>query len=51
MTRYQAQKHNLSKLLNDDTIDLKDTENDIMISHGYSKVFDSGVSRWVFTDR
>lgn len=51
VTRYQAQKRNLSKLLNDDTIDLKDTEDDIMISHGYSKVFDSGVSRWVFTDR
>lgn len=49
-TRYQCQKQNLRKLFNDDTIDIDNlTEAEIMISHGYVQVFDSGVIRWEYS--
>ncbi len=44
--RINAQKKNIRKFLNDDTIDLSQTEVQIMESHGYVKVYDSGVITW-----
>lgn len=44
--RINAQKRHIKKFLNDDNIDLSQTENEIMSSHGYLKVFDSGTVRW-----
>lgn len=47
--RMHAQKQNIRRFLNDDTIDLTKTENDIMISHGYVKVCDSGNKVWIWS--
>ena len=44
--RYNAQKQNIKQFLHDDTIDLSDTEVNIMSSHGYVQVFDSGTITW-----
>lgn len=44
--RINAQKHNLKKFLNDDTVDLSQSEVEIMSSHGYVQVFDSGTILW-----
>ena len=44
--RVNAQKHNLKKFLADDTIDLSQTEKQLMESHGYLQVFDSGTITW-----
>lgn len=44
--RVNAQKANIKKFLNDPNIDLSMSENDIMMSHGYVKVYDSGTIRW-----
>lgn len=44
--RINAQKHNIRRFLHDDSIDLLDTEDNIMINHGYVKVYDSGAVRW-----
>ena len=44
--RVNAQKHNLKKFLNDDSIDLSQTEAEIMISHNFVQVFDSGTITW-----
>lgn len=46
--RVSCQKQNLKKLLNDDSIDLSQTEKTIMESHGFVKVYDSGVIKWVW---
>lgn len=45
--RVSCQKKNLRQLLNDPEIDIENqTEKQIMESHGYAQVFDSGVIRW-----
>ena len=45
-TRYNAQKQNIKKFLHDDSIDLSKSEREIMESHGFVRVFDSGVDVW-----
>lgn len=47
--RMNSQKQNICKFLNDDKIDLSQTENDIMVSHGYVKVYDSGSKVWMWS--
>ena len=44
--RVNTQKNKLKKFLHDDTIDLSNTEKQIMISHGFIQVFDSGKILW-----
>lgn len=45
--RVSCQKRNLQKLFNDTRIDVDNqTERQIMESHGYAQVFDSGTIRW-----
>lgn len=46
--RVNAQKRNISKFLNDTNIDITKSENDIMIEHGYVKVYDSGTIKWIY---
>lgn len=51
LNRLQCQKSRLSKLLHDDSIDIHtQTEDQIMESHGYVKVYNSGLIRWVYTN-
>lgn len=47
-SRNNAQKHNIRRFLNDDSIDLNSTEVEIMKSHGYAQVFDSGTILWIW---
>ena len=47
--RINAQKHNLKKFLKDDNIDLTQTEREIMESHGFVRVYDSGTITWQWT--
>ena len=48
-TRVSCQKLNLPKLLNDPTIDIKNqTEKEIMESHGYARVYNSGLIKWIY---
>lgn len=47
--RMNSQKQNICKFLKDNNIDLNQTENDIMISHGYVKVYDSGSKVWMWS--
>lgn len=47
LNRVSCQKSKLKQLFSDETIDLHDTENNIMINHGYVKVYDSGVHCWI----
>lgn len=50
--RTVCQKKNLRKLFNDDSIDIDNqTERQIMESHGYARVYDSGVIRWEYTKK
>lgn len=44
--RYNAQKQNIREFLQDDSIDLSQTEREIMSSHGFVQVFDSGTITW-----
>lgn len=44
--RINAQKRNLKKFLKDDALDLTKTEKEIMESHGYVQVYDSGTITW-----
>lgn len=46
--RVACQKHNLSRLLGDSALDLTMTEKEIMESHKYARVYDSGVIKWVY---
>lgn len=46
--RMHAQKQNIQKFLRCDDIDLTCTEDEIMISHGFVKVYDSGNLVWVW---
>lgn len=45
-SRVNAQKHNIVKFLKDDTLDLSKSEREIMVEHGYVRVFDSGTITW-----
>lgn len=44
--RYNTQKHNLSKFLQDESIDMSLTEKQIMEDHGFLQVFDCGTILW-----
>lgn len=44
--RVNAQKHNLKRFLKDDTLDLTQTERQIMEAHGFVRVYDSGTITW-----
>ena len=44
--RVNAQKRNIQRFLNDPTIDLEQSESEIMSSHGFVKVYDSGTITW-----
>lgn len=47
--RVSCQKRNLQRLFNDTSIDVDNqTERQIMESHGYAQVFDSGTIRWEY---
>lgn len=47
--RVKCQKHNLQKLFNDDTIDIENnTESQIMEEHGFVKVYNSGLVKWMW---
>lgn len=48
--RYNAQKQNIKKFLKDDSIDLSQSESQIMESHGFVRVYDSGTCVWMYTD-
>ena len=49
--RVSCQKRNLKHLFNDDSIDIDNlTEKDIMESHNFVKVYDSGVIRWEYVN-
>lgn len=47
--RVNAQKQNLKKFLKDDSIDLNQTEREIMIAHGFLQLYDSGTITWTWT--
>lgn len=44
--RLNAQKRNIQKFLHDDSIDLSQSESQIMTSYGFVKVYDSGTILW-----
>lgn len=45
--RVNAQKRNIKKFLNDESIDLSKTEKQIMKDHGFAQVYGSGTITWV----
>ena len=47
LNRVSCQKQYLRKLFNDDSIDLTQTEREIMESHGFVRTYDSGVCKWI----
>lgn len=48
--RVSCQKKNLPKLFDEPDLDIKNqTEKQIMMTHGYVQVFDSGTIRWEYT--
>jgi hypothetical protein len=48
--RVACQKRNLRKLFNEPDLDIENqTEKQIMMTHGYVQVFDSGTIRWEYT--
>lgn len=50
--RVTCQKNNLRRLFKDDTIDIDNqTEDMIMVSHGFVKVYDSGKIKWIWRDK
>ena len=46
--RYNSQKRNLSRFLNDPNIDLSKTEKEIMEEHDFAQVFDCGTVLWIW---
>lgn len=46
VNRVTVQKYNIKSFLHDDSIDLSLSESEIMIQHGFVKVFDSGTITW-----
>lgn len=50
LTRFSCRKSNIQRTLNDFDIDIHNhTEREIMESHGYGIVFDSGTLRWEYS--
>ena len=47
-SRINAQKSNIKKFLDDDSIDLSKSESQIMEEHNFVKVYDSGNAVWVY---
>ena len=45
-SRINAQKSNIKTFLHDDTVDLNQSEKEIMESHGFVRVYDSGTKIW-----
>lgn len=49
--RVTCQKHNLQKLFDEPNLDIENqTEKQIMMTHEYVQVFDSGTIRWEYTN-
>lgn len=48
--RVRAQKHNLKKFLNDESIDMRKSETQLMEEHGFAKVYDCGTVLWEWTN-
>lgn len=48
LNRLSTQKQRISSLFPHDNIDLSMTESQIMESHGYVRVYDSGTIKWVY---
>lgn len=48
VSRIAAQKHNIQKLFPDENIDLLKSEIQIMESHNYARVYDSGTCVWTY---
>lgn len=46
VSRLNAQKQNIRKFLQDESLDLSRPETELMVSHGYVQVFDSGTITW-----
>ena len=44
--RMNAQKQNIRKLLNDSELDLNKSERELMVEHGFVRVYDSGTITW-----
>ena len=49
--RMNAQKRNIQKFLHDENIDLSKSESQIMVEHGFVKVYDSGNDVWEWKNR
>lgn len=49
--RINAQKQNIKKFLNDDNVNLSDSERKIMPEHGFVQVFDSGTITWEWVNQ
>ncbi len=49
LTRVSCQKQNISKLFPDENLDLTKTEDEIMTSLNYVKVYDSGSFKWIYS--
>lgn len=49
--RVRTQKRNLKKFLHDHTLDLNLSERQIMESHGFAQVFDSGTITWQWINK
>ena len=47
--RVNSQKQNIKKFLQDDSIDLTQSEKQIMEAHRFAQVFDSGTITWQWT--
>lgn len=47
-SRNNAQKKDIKQFLKDNTIDISQTERQIMTAHGFVQVFDSGVKLWIW---
>lgn len=47
-SRINAQRANIRRFLGDNEVDLNRSESEIMESHGFVKVYDSGTIRWEF---
>lgn len=48
VNRLNTQKKKLKNLFIDDELDLSKSESEIMIEHGFVKVYDCGVKKWVY---
>lgn len=49
--RMNAQTRNIKNFLHDDTIDTSKSESEIMVEHGFVKVYDSGTITWKYSQK